>query len=87
MKPLWSLRGCSRRHRGRFVEPSRSFGATGNSSNNDRPYHFIRELVERKVFSVQFTESSGQHEETLTKPLGLEAFVKHRAFLMNLPEC
>ena len=50
-------------------------------------HYFIRELVERKVLSVQFTESSSQHADILTKALGLEAFVKHRAFLINLPEC
>ena len=48
-------------------------------------HHFIRELVELKVPSVQFTEYSSQHADILTKPLGLEAFVKQRAFLINFP--
>ena len=30
-------------------------------------------------------ESSNQHADILTKPLGLEAFARHRSFLMNLP--
>ena len=52
----------------------------------DVGYHFIRELVERKVINIQYTESSNQHADILTKPLGLEAFGRHRSFLMNLPE-
>ena len=38
-------------------------------------YPFIRELVERKVLNIQYTESSNQHADILTKPLGLEAFL------------
>ena len=49
-------------------------------------YHFIRQLVERKVLSIQYMESSNQHADILTKPLGLEAFARNRSFLMNLPE-
>ena len=53
----------------------------GRTKHIDVRHHFVRELVERRDFSVQFTESSSQHADMLTKPLGLEAFVKHRAFL------
>ena len=49
-------------------------------------YHFTRELVKRKVLNIQYTESSNQHAVILTKSLGLEAFARHRSFLMNLPE-
>ena len=59
----------------------------GRTKHIDVRHHFIRELVDRRVLTIQFTESSGQHADILTKPLGLEAFIKHRAFLMNLPEC
>ena len=58
----------------------------GRTKHIDVRHHFIRELVERKVLSVQVMESSSQHADILTKTLGLDAFVKHRAFLMNLTE-
>ena len=58
----------------------------GRTKHIDVRYHFIRELVERKILNIQYTESSNQHADILTKSLGLEAFVRHRSFLMNLPE-
>ena len=58
----------------------------GRTKHVDVRYHFIRELVERKVLNIQYTEFSNQHEDILTKPLGLKAFARHRPFLMNLPE-
>ena len=57
----------------------------GRTKHIDVRYHFIRELVERKVLNIQYTESSNQQADILTKPLGLEAFAIHRSFLMNLP--
>ena len=58
----------------------------GRTKHIDVRYHFIRELAECKVLNIQYTESSNQHVDILTKPLGLEAFARHRSFLMNLPE-
>ena len=58
----------------------------GRTKHIDVRYHFIRELVECKVLNIQYTESSNQHVDILTKPLRLEAFARHRSFLMNLPE-
>ena len=58
----------------------------GRTKNIDVRYHFIRELLERKVLNIQYTESSNQHANILTKPRGLEAFARHRSFLRNLPE-
>ena len=58
----------------------------GRTKPTDVRYHFIRELVERKVLNIQYTESSNQNADILTKPLGLEAFARHRLFLMNLAE-
>ena len=52
----------------------------------DVRYHFIKEFVERRVLNIQYTESSNQHVDILTKPLGIEAFARHRSFLMNFPE-
>ena len=45
-------------------------------------YHFMRELVERKVLNIQYTESRNQHADILTKPLGLEAFAIPRSFFL-----
>ena len=58
----------------------------GWTKHIDVRYHFIIELVERKALNIQYTESSNQHADILTKPLGLEAFARHRSFLMKLPE-
>ena len=58
----------------------------GWTKHFDVRYHFMRELVERKVLNIQYTESSNQHADIATKPLGLEAFARHRSFLMNMPE-
>ena len=58
----------------------------GRTNHIDVRCHFIRELVERKVLNIQYTESGNQHADILTKPPGLEAFARHRWFLMNLPE-
>ena len=48
--------------------------------------HLIGEWVEHKVLSTQYTESSDQHADILTKPLGLKAFARHLSFLVKLPE-
>ena len=59
----------------------------GRTKHIDVRYHFIRELVERKVLNVQYTELSNQHAGILTIPLGLEAFARYQhSFLMNLLE-
>ena len=60
--------------------------SVGRTKHINVRYHFIRELVERKVLNIQYTESSNQHADILTKPLRLKDFARHRSFLMNLPE-
>ena len=64
-----------------MVENSISVGRTNHI---DVRHHVISELVERRVLGVDFRGSSSQHADILTKPLGLEGFVKHRTFLVNL---
>ena len=58
----------------------------GRTKHFDVRYYFIRESMEFRVLNIQDTESSSQHADVLTKPLGLEAFSRHRSFLMNLPD-
>ena len=58
----------------------------GRTKHIDVRYLFVRELVERKILNIQYTESSNQHTDILTKPFGLEVFARHRSFLMKLPE-
>ena len=58
----------------------------GRTKHIDVRYHFIRELVKHKVFAINYTESRNQHDDILTKVIGAEGFVRHRRFLMNLPE-
>ena len=58
--------------------------SVGRTNHINVRHHLIRELLERRVLGVDFTGSSSQHTDILTKPLGLEGFVKHRTFLVNL---
>ena len=77
-----------------FEDNQRAIAIEENSTSGERMkhidvrYHFIRELVERRVLTIQYTESSNQHADILTKPLGLliEAFARYRSFRINLPE-
>ena len=52
----------------------------------DVRYHFIREQVKHKVIAIKCTESRNPRADILTKAIGAEGFVRHRRFLMNLPE-
>ena len=47
-------------------------------------YHFLRELVKRNEIAIRHVQSKDQHADILTKPLGRDAFSRHRRFLMNL---
>ena len=51
----------------------------------DVRYHFIRELVEKKVLRMVYRKTEEQPPDELTKPLARESFERHRRFLMNLP--
>ena len=50
----------------------------------DVRFHFLRGLVRLGQVTNHSVASAEQHADVLTKPLGLEAFRRHRAFLMNL---
>ena len=50
----------------------------------DVRFHFLRELVRLGQVTIHSVASAEQHADVLTKPLGLEAFRRHRDFLMNL---
>ena len=58
----------------------------GRTKHIDVRYHFIREVVKHKVITIKHTESRNQHADILTKAIGEEGFVRHRRFLLNLPE-
>ena len=58
----------------------------GRTKHIDVRYHFIPELVKHKVIAIKYTESRNQHADILTKAIGAQGFVRHRHFLMNLPE-
>ena len=51
----------------------------------DVRFHFLRGLVRLEQVTIHSVASAKQHADTLTKPLGREAFRRHRDFLMNLP--
>ena len=47
-------------------------------------FHFLRGLVRLGQVTIHSVASAEQHADILTKPLGREAFRRHRDFLMNL---
>ena len=54
------------------------------SKHIDVRFHFLRGLVRLGQVTVHSVASAEQHADILTKPLGREAFRRHRDFLMNL---
>ena len=50
----------------------------------DVRFHFLRGLVRLGQVTTHSVASTEQHADILTKPLGREAFRRHRDFLMNL---
>ena len=58
----------------------------GRTKHIDVRYHFIREQVKHKVIAIKYTGSRNPRSDILTKAVGAEGFVRHRRFLMNLPE-
>ena len=59
--------------------------SAGRTKHIDVRYHFIRELVEKKVLRMVYRKIEEQPADVLTKPLARESFERHRRFLMNLP--
>ena len=59
--------------------------SAGRTKHIDVRYHFIRELVEKKVLRMIYRKTGEQPADVLTKPLARESFERHRRFLMNLP--
>ena len=47
-------------------------------------FHFLRWLVRLGQVTIHGISSAEQHADIFTKPLGREAFRRHRDFLMNL---
>ena len=58
--------------------------AEGRTKHIDVSYHFIRELVSRKVLRALFRRTEEQPADLLTKALGSIAFEKNRHFFMSL---
>ena len=50
----------------------------------DVRFHFLRGFVRLEQVTIHSVASAEQHADTLTKPLGREAFRRHRDVLMNL---
>ena len=47
-------------------------------------FHFLRGLVRLGKVTIHSVVSAEQHADILTKPLGREAFRRHRDFLINV---
>ena len=54
------------------------------SKHIDVRFHFLWGLVRLGQITIYSVASAEQHADILTKPLGREAFRRHRDFLMNL---
>ena len=54
------------------------------SKHIDVRFHFLRELVRLGQVTIHSVASAEQRADILTKPLGREAFRRHRDFLMNI---
>ena len=50
----------------------------------DARFHFLRGLLRLGQVTIHSAVSEDQHADILTKPLGREAFPRHRIFLTNL---
>ena len=59
--------------------------SAGRTKHTDVRYHFIRELVEKKVLRMVYRKTEEQPADVLTKPLARESSERHGRFLMNLP--
>ena len=57
---------------------------TPNSKHIDIRHHFLRERVSNGEFQVVHVPSALQHADFLTKPLPVDAFRRHRNFVMNI---
>ena len=57
---------------------------TPNSKHIDIRHHFLRERVSNGEFQVVHVPSALQHADFLTKPLPVDAFRRHRDFVMNI---
>ena len=58
-------------------------GSYGNNHVNVR-FNYLRGLVRLREAYIHCASSAGQHADILTKPLGREAFRRHRNVLMNI---
>ena len=56
------------------------------SKHIEARFHFLRGLVRLGKVKNYSVASAEQHADNLTKPLGREAFWRHRGFLMNFRE-
>ena len=54
------------------------------SKQIDVRLHFLRGLVKLRQVKIHSVVSAQQHADILMKPLGREAFPRHRDFTMNL---
>ena len=58
--------------------------SSAQAKHIDVSYHFLRELVKKNEIAIRHVQPKDQHVDILTKPLGRDAFSRHRRFLMNL---
>ena len=58
--------------------------SSARTKHIDVGYHFLREFVKRNEIAIRHVQSKDQNADILTKPLGHDAFSRHRRFFMNI---
>lgn len=65
--------------------------ATGNGTSPRRKhidvkYYFVREQQKEGIINIEWVGTAAQPADILTKPLPVDAFERHRQFIMNLKD-
>ena len=67
------------------IELSRDRKSCHRTRHVDRRYFKVREMTFEGEVKVEWVDTHSNESDILTKPLTAEAFLRHRASLMNVP--
>jgi hypothetical protein len=60
------------------IELSENSVFHGKSKHNEMRYHYVRDMVQKNILSIQYVLTTEQTKDILTKPLSLTKFVYFR---------
>ena len=61
-------------------------GASPRRKHIDVKYYYVREQMKEGTINIKWVVTQDQPADILTKPLPVDAFERHRQFIMNLQE-